>query len=132
LDLIPKVVNQLSLNRSRVFTDVPLFNNDDSWIKAQDLQKHITRCGRSSKFVFTNYRFFEQKLETINKDLIKSHAEAFKSKTFQEYLKKRVLYIYDESIEKCECRNFSHFGYCKHYLAVKIYLGKLEVNFINY
>ena len=126
--MIPKVVNELSQNRSREFTQSPVFDHNDYWVKAQSLQKHITRCGRSSRFIFVNKEFFKQNLETIDKNLIQSHTQAFKGKTFQKYLQQRVLYIYDESIEKCECRNFSHFGYCKHYLAVEIYLKKLEVS----
>ena len=125
--MIPTVVKNLSVLRTRTFLGNPQYNHPESWKKTQDLQEYIYRSGKSAKFIYVNKRFFEQEIEKIDKNLVYAHTKAFGSESFQTFLKKRVLYIYDDSVQQCECRSFYHFGYCKHYLATKVYLGEIEV-----
>ena len=125
MTLLPNVVKNLSVLRNKeAFGNLKL-NNEETWIKAQKLQEHIKVCGRNL-YLFLNRNYYIKKPK-ITKELVKGHVWAYNSQTFQNFLQKRLFYIFDHANEFCECRNFHHYGYCKHYLAVKIYLEEIQV-----
>ena len=121
------VVKNLSRLRSKErFTDTPDYTSEDAWFRAKKSQDHLFECGHNL-YVFPNARYFNDGHEEITKALIDAHVKAFRCFTFENFLKKRLFYILDYNHESCECRDFHHYAYCKHLLAVKIALEELEV-----
>jgi len=125
--MILSVVKELSRLRSRVFNPTPEYKDKVIWSKAQKLQEHIYSAGKNI-YVFVNRHYFEEVNGKITKPLIEKHLKSFiNSKSFSEFIKRRIFYIYDEEAKACECKTFWHLGYCKHYLAVKIFQKKITV-----
>lgn len=101
--MIPSVVKQLSRTRSRVFKPVVDYNDKDCWLKAQKFQDHIYETG-TDFYVFVNYQYFTQAVERITKVNIERHINAFKSKSYSEFVKRRMFYMFDYKDLTCECR----------------------------
>jgi len=128
--MIPSTVKQLSRIRSRGFKSRPDYD-EETWKKAQKLQDTLYKAG-DEIYVFLSYKFFKLGLKKITKSIVENHIKAFSSKLFSEFENKRILYVYDEKIQVCECKNFWLLGYCKHFLAIKIYKKEIEVHFIQF
>ena len=125
--MLPSVVKDLSGNRSRAeFHKVPSYKSRLIWKKAQTLQQHLYRC--EEIFVFTNFRFLEEGHKEITNMKIHNHCDAYKnSKTFSDFKKRTLFYIYDSKFKECECKDFWLYSFCKHSLAAMIYFKEIEV-----
>lgn len=128
--MLPEVVNQLSKTRCSKFDSSPLYNNALCWEKAQKVQEHIV-VSEEDLYLFGSYHYFATGAKEITKKIFVDHIEAFKLSNFQDFKEKRILYVYNKLLETCECVDFWKFGYCKHLLAVKIYLEQIQVNSLN-
>lgn len=127
LNQLPAIVTHLFKLRGKGVSDFLMdYTHEPTWKKAQELEPHVEECGENL-FVFTNYRFEESKVKKVTKKVIQEHVNAYSTKSFQEFKKKRILYLYDHEIQICECRTFWHYGFCKHMLAVRISLQELDV-----
>src|SRR4051812_11741187 len=117
------MVHDLSKTRKRDFKNAPICSNEEFWFKAQKLQGHFIKYG-DAKYLFANKNLYEQEkgFTVITKDHTLRHLNALNAASFTDYEQDRILYIYDDHKRVCECKNFWHLGYCKHFLAVKIYL----------
>ena len=126
--MLPNVISNLSKTRVREFEEIPKYLNGVFWHKAQKLQNHLVKSGQM-KYLFATKKLFEQEndLEEITNDHLLRHLNRYFSKSFVEFKNDQILNIYDDEKQTCECKNFFHYGYCKHFLAVKIYQDQLKV-----
>ena len=129
LQMLPSVVRELSRTRTKEkFSKSPLYTSKVFWEKAQQLQKHI--CYSNQVYFFANFRFIKNGNKEITPKIIGEYEKSFKdSKTFKQFMKRNVLYIYDHDDKVCDCYNFWHHAYCKHVLANMIHLEEVEVIF---
>jgi len=104
--MFPSVVRELSKTRSKnIFIKIPRYDDKVIWEKAQKLQKHISYS--SDVFIFGNYRFIEKKYKEVSKKLLDEHCDAFKtSKSYLQFTKRVLLYLYDHQSKQCECYKF--------------------------
>lgn len=131
LVMIPSVIREFSRTRSRdSFSSVPKYNHAKSWEKAQKLQNHIYMF--DDLFIFSKSNFWRQGHEEITEELIIKQDNVYHDSENWKTLKECFVFsFFDGVLLECDCHSFWSYGYCKHSLAVSIYLEELTVTLIK-
>jgi len=108
LEMLPGVIRTLSkgyVQDKEEFCQLSKFLKRKIWEKAQMLQQHAFSSGPGKEsIIFPNRRYFEGYHKDITEDLTKAHQKAFSSKSFSEFLDKRLFWIYMRVPELCQCK----------------------------